>query len=110
MINLVRSHLSNPNLLVEVIVESSRLVIEAAVKVAVAARVGYKEKAALEAKAMDAAKSALEMIAIVNEETDCKDRNSKKKKKNKLKRYIPVQMLYSKSNCKTDEELARKLH
>ncbi|KAM7523961.1 hypothetical protein LguiA_013863 [Lonicera macranthoides] len=108
MINLLRSHSSNPNLSVEEMVESSRLAAEAAVKVAVAARTASEEKAALAAKAMDAAKSALEMVAIVNEETNCKDRNLKKK--NKLKRHIPVQMLYSKSNCKTDEELARKLH
>ncbi|XP_028109079.1 uncharacterized protein LOC114307845 isoform X1 [Camellia sinensis] len=110
--NLLRSHLNNPNLSPEEIVEASRSAAAAAVKVAEAARAAAEEKAAMAAKAVAAAKSALELVAAVSEESSAsRERYSKK---NKMKKHIPVQTLYNKhkpiQNCRTDEELARKLH
>uniref|UniRef100_A0A803KSP4 Uncharacterized protein n=1 Tax=Chenopodium quinoa TaxID=63459 RepID=A0A803KSP4_CHEQI len=70
-----------------------------------------EEKAAIAAKAVAAAKSALDKVASISEETSSKDKHHKK---NKLKKHVPVQLLYKKhqpvESCGTDEELARKLH
>ncbi|KAL0400716.1 UNVERIFIED_CONTAM: hypothetical protein Slati_4101500 [Sesamum latifolium] len=69
-----------------------------------------EQKAAKAAKAMAAAKTALDLVATLEEAA------SKEKclKANKMKKHVPVQALYNKnkgkSNCRTDEELARKLH
>lgn len=100
--NLLRSHLHNPNLSNDEIVAASRSAAEAAVNVAVAARTVAEEKAVIAAKAMAAAKSALELVANVSEERYLR--------KNKLKKHVPVKMLYNKKKGNTDEELARKLH
>ncbi|GMP26936.1 hypothetical protein CsSME_00003159 [Camellia sinensis var. sinensis] len=109
--NLMRSHLKNPNLSPEEIVEASRSAAAAAVRVAEAARAVAEEKAEIAAKAVAAAKSALQLVETVSEEATSKERYLKK---NKMKKHLPVQMLYNKhkraENCKTDEELARKLH
>ncbi|KAA8532075.1 hypothetical protein F0562_006783 [Nyssa sinensis] len=109
--NFLRSHLNKPNLSHEEIVEASRSAAIAAVKVAEAARAAAEEKAAIAAKAVAAAKTALELVANVSEDTAFKERYLKK---NKTKKHVPVQTLYNKQqrieNCKTDEELARKLH
>uniref|UniRef100_F6H4C9 Uncharacterized protein n=1 Tax=Vitis vinifera TaxID=29760 RepID=F6H4C9_VITVI len=108
---LLSSHLKNPSLTPEEIVEASRSAAKAAAKAAEAARAAAEEKAAIAAKAMAAAKSALELIASVSEETSSKERYLKK---NKSKKHVPVQLLYKKhqpvENYRTDEELARKLH
>ncbi|KAG2298270.1 hypothetical protein Bca4012_009474 [Brassica carinata] len=66
-----------------------------AVKIAKAARAEANEKAIIAAKAVAAAKSALELFASfpVNE------------RKNKQKKHVPVHVLYSK-----DEDLARRLN
>lgn len=110
---LLRSHLNNDNLSEEEIVEASRSAAEAALKVAEAARAAADEKAIIAAKAVAAAKSALELVANVSEDTASNERYLKK---NKLKKHVQVQMLYSNNNknrsenCKTDEELARTLH
>uniref|UniRef100_A0A5B7AJX7 Uncharacterized protein n=1 Tax=Davidia involucrata TaxID=16924 RepID=A0A5B7AJX7_DAVIN len=110
-LNLLRSHLNNPNLSPDEIVEASRSAVIAAVKAAEAARAAAEEKAAIAAKAVAAAKSALEWVVTVSEDTAFSERHLKK---NKMKKHVPVQMLYNKQqpvgNCKTDEELARKLH
>ncbi|CBI21561.3 unnamed protein product, partial [Vitis vinifera] len=66
---LLSSHLKNPSLTPEEIVEASRSAAKAAAKAAEAARAAAEEKAAIAAKAMAAAKSALELIASVSEET-----------------------------------------
>ncbi|KAI3458113.1 hypothetical protein Pfo_014776 [Paulownia fortunei] len=109
--NLLRSHLSNPNLSNEEIVEASRHAAIKAAKVAEAARANAEQKAAKAAKAVAAAKSALDLVATLSEEAANKD---KCQKKNRMKKHVPVQALYNKnkgnSNCRTDEELARKLH
>ncbi|XP_052195032.1 uncharacterized protein LOC127803064 [Diospyros lotus] len=109
--NLLRSHLNNPNISPEEIVKSSRSAAEAAIKAAEAARAAAEEKAAIAAKAVATAKSALELVANVSEEAPSKERYLKK---NKMKKHVPVRMLYNKhqrvENCRTDEELARKLH
>ncbi|KAJ9670952.1 hypothetical protein PVL29_027101 [Vitis rotundifolia] len=108
---LLSSHLKNPSLTPEEIVEASRSAAKAAAKAAETARAAAEEKAAIAAKAMAAAKSALELIASVSEETSSKERYMKK---NKSKKHVPVQLLYKKhqpvENYRTDEELARKLH
>lgn len=107
--NVLRSHLVDPNLLPDEIVEASRSAAEAAVKVAEAARAVAEEKAAVAAKAVAAAKSALDMVATFSKDTTCKERYSKKK--NKLKKHVEVEMLYNnKKNGNTDEEVARNLH
>lgn len=105
--NLLRSHLSNTNFSHEEIIEASREAAEAAARVAKAARAAAEEKAVIAAKAMAAAKKALEFVAIVDDETDCNERYSRK---NKSKKHVRVKLLYNKNNCKTDEEIARKLH
>ncbi|KAK4431455.1 hypothetical protein Salat_0907600 [Sesamum alatum] len=108
--NLLRSQLSNTNLSNEGIVEASRCAAIEAAKVAEAARAIAEQKAAKAAKAMAAAKSALDLVATLEEAA------SKEKclKPNKMKKHLPVQAFYNKNkgkfNCRTDEELARKLH
>ncbi|XP_022158290.1 uncharacterized protein LOC111024810 [Momordica charantia] len=108
--NLLSAH-SNTNLSPEEIVEASRSAAAAAVKAAQSARAAAEEKAAIAAKAVAAAKSAMDLVASISEEAACKEINLRK---NKLKKHVPVQLLYTKyqpiENCKTDEELARKLH
>ncbi|XP_021300984.1 uncharacterized protein LOC110429329 [Herrania umbratica] len=109
--NLLSSHINNPNLSPEEILEASRAAAIAAAKAAEAARAAAEEKAAIAAKAVAAAKSALDLVAALSEETVSKDRYLKK---NKLKKHVPVQLLYKKhqpiENNRTDEELAHRLH
>ena len=109
--NLLSSHSSNPNLTPEEIVEASKSAAISAAKAAEVARAAAEEKAAIASKAMAAAKSALDLVASFSEEAACKERSLKK---NKLKKHLPVQLLYKKyqpiENNRTDEELARKLH
>lgn len=109
--NLMRSHLSNPNFSNEEIVEASRCAAVKAAKVAEAARANAEDKAGKAAKAFAAAKSALDLVATLSEESANK---YKRQKKNKMKKHMPVQALYSKkkghANSRTDEEVARKLH
>lgn len=109
---LLRAHLSTDNPSQEEIVEASRSAAEVAVKVAMAARALAEEKAVIASKAMAAAKKALELVAIVDDQEtpSSPEQNSKKNK------HVEVQMLYNNKkprleNGKTnDEELARKLH
>ncbi|KAG8390337.1 hypothetical protein BUALT_Bualt01G0073100 [Buddleja alternifolia] len=104
---LLSSHLSNPSISYEEIVEASRFAAIEAAKVAEAARANAEEKAEKAAKAVAAAKSALELVA-------CLADKEKSVKKNKIKKHVPVEALYNKrkrkTNCRTDEELARNLH
>lgn len=105
------SHLYNPNLSPEEILEASRAAATSAAKAAEAARAAAEEKAAIAAKAVAAAKNALDMVAKFSEDSINKERHLKK---NKLKKHVPVQLLYKKhepiESPRTDEELARKLH
>ncbi|TKY58376.1 hypothetical protein E2542_SST15435 [Spatholobus suberectus] len=109
--HLLSCHANNPNLTPEEVVEASRAAAIAATKAAEAARAAAEEKAAIAAKAITAAKSALDLVASFSEEAVSKEKNLKK---NKSKKHLPVQLLYKKNqpieNCRTDEELARKLH
>ncbi|XP_054808354.1 uncharacterized protein LOC129310522 [Prosopis cineraria] len=109
--HLLNSHSNNPNLTHEEIAEASKSAAEAATKAAEAARAAAEEKAARAAKAVAAAKSALDLVASFSEEAISKERNLKR---NKLKKHLPVQLLYRKNqpveSCRKDEELARKLH
>ncbi|XP_051138439.1 uncharacterized protein LOC127256461 isoform X2 [Andrographis paniculata] len=110
--NLMRLHLSSDrNLSNEEIVEASRCAAIRAAEVAEAARANAEQKAAKAAKAMAAAKSALDLVASLSEEASGKEKHQKK---NKMKKHVPVQAFYNRNkrntNCKTDEELARKLH
>jgi hypothetical protein len=109
--NLLSSHSSHPNLTPEEIVEASKSAAIAAAKAAEVARAAAEEKAAIASKAMAAVKRALDLVASFSEEAACKERSLKK---NKLKKHLPVQLLYKKyqpvENNRTDEELARKLH
>ncbi|OMO55684.1 hypothetical protein CCACVL1_27084 [Corchorus capsularis] len=109
--HLSASHFNNRNLSPEEKLEASRAAAIAAAKAAEAARAAAYEKAAIAAKAIAAAKSALDLVATFSEDTVSKDRYLKK---NKLKKHVPVQLLYKKhqpiENHRTDEELARRLH
>ncbi|KAF5738088.1 hypothetical protein HS088_TW13G00983 [Tripterygium wilfordii] len=109
--NLLNSHLDNHNLLPEEIVEASKSAATSAVKAAKVARALAEEKAAIAAKAVAAAKNALDMVATFSEEAAGRERCQKR---GKLKKHVPVQLLYKKhqpvKNCRTDEELARRLH
>ncbi|GMI86303.1 hypothetical protein like AT4G35510 [Hibiscus trionum] len=105
---LMSSHLYNPNLSPEEIFEASRAAAASAAKAAETARAAAEEKAAIAAKAIAAAKDALDIVAKFSEDTD------RRLKKNKLKKHVPVQLLYKRhepvESPRTDEELARKLH
>lgn len=99
----------------EEIVEASLSALATAVKLAKEKRVVAEQKAEAAAKAISAAKDALELMAIMSEESRRKPRCMKKKKQKKKKKQVPVvQNLYNKErsveNVNTDEELARKLH
>ncbi|GLU19664.1 hypothetical protein SLE2022_359000 [Rubroshorea leprosula] len=108
---LLTSHVHDTNLSPEEILEASRSAAIAAAKVAEAARAAAEEKAAIAAKAWAAAKSALDLVASFSEEMASRDRHLRK---NKLKKHVPVQLLYKKhrpiENHRTDEDLARRLH
>ncbi|KAK7307430.1 hypothetical protein VNO77_40483 [Canavalia gladiata] len=108
---LLSSHSNNPNLTPDEVVEASKAAAVAAAKAAKAARAAAEDKAEIAAKAIAAAKSALDLVASFSDEAVSKERNLKK---NKLKKHLPVHLLYKKyqpiENCGTDEELARKLH
>ncbi|XP_042057479.1 uncharacterized protein LOC121802018 [Salvia splendens] len=105
----LRYQLSNPSLSNEQIVEDSRIAAMKAAKLAEAARANAEEKAAKAAKAVAAAKTALDLVAILSEETGNKE---KLLKKNKMKKHVTVEALYSKkkNSARTDEELAHNLH
>ncbi|RDX87166.1 hypothetical protein CR513_31402, partial [Mucuna pruriens] len=110
--NLLSSNSNNPNLTPEEVVEASKAAAVAAARAAKAARAAAEEKAEVAAKAVAAAKRALDLVASFSEDAvSSKERNLKK---NKLKKHLPVHLLYKKyqpiENCGTDEELARKLH
>ncbi|XP_042053156.1 uncharacterized protein LOC121798298 [Salvia splendens] len=107
--NALRSHLHDPSLSNEEIVEISRIAAMKAAKVAEVARANAEEKAAKAAKAVAAAKSALDLVAILSDETGNKE---KLLKKNKMKKHVTVEALYNKNKSSpgTDEELARNLH
>lgn len=108
--NTQRSQLNNLNLSSEEIVEAARIAAIEASKVAEAARAKAEEKAAKAAKAVATAKSALELVGTISGEITDKG----KFLKNKMKKHVPVEALYNNSkentNCRMDEELARKLH
>ncbi|KAK8607387.1 hypothetical protein V6N13_053126 [Hibiscus sabdariffa] len=105
---LMSSHLYNPNLSPEENLKASRAAATSAAKAAETARAAAEEKAAIAAKAIAAAKNALDIVAKISEDRD------RRLKKNKLKKHVPVQLLYKKhqpiESPRTDEELARKLH
>ncbi|KAL2927691.1 Protection of telomeres protein 1 [Bienertia sinuspersici] len=109
--NLLKSYKNGSNMSPEEIAEAAGSAASAAAKAAEAARAAAEEKASAAAKAVAAAKSALDLVASISEETSSKD---KLQKKNKLKKHVPVQLLYNRyqpvENCGTDEELARRLH
>ncbi|KAF5735881.1 hypothetical protein HS088_TW14G00010 [Tripterygium wilfordii] len=109
--NLLNSHLDNHNLSPEEIVEASKSAAISAVKAAEVARSLVEEKAAIAAKAVAAAKKALDMVATFSEEAAGKERWQTR---GKLKKHVPVQLLYKRhqpvEKCRTDEEVARRLH
>jgi len=95
----------------EEIAEAAGSAAAIAAKAAEAARAAAEEKAAIAAKAVASAKSALDLVASLSEDMSSRDKHLRK---NKLKKHVPVQLLYKKyqpvENCGTDEELARRLH
>lgn len=108
---LLKTYKNGSKLSPEEIAEAAGSAAAAASEAAHTAKAAAEEKAALAAKAVAAAKSALHLVASISVEAGSKDKNSKK---NKLKKHVPVQLLYKKyqpvENCQEDEELARKLH
>lgn len=109
--DLLKFHSGDCNRSIEEIVEASRVAAIKAVELAKAARAVAEEKAAKAAEAMAAAKSAMELVATVSGEVMDKDKYSKK---NKMKKHVPVQMLYNNKykvtkDCRMDEDLARTL-
>lgn len=109
--HLLNCHSNNPNLTPEEVAEASKKAAIAATKAAELARAAAEEKAGIAAKAVAAAKRALDLVASFSDETINKERNLKK---SKSKKHLPVQLLYKKikpiENTRKDEELARKLH
>lgn len=109
---LLSSNQENQNLSPEEIAEASRAAATAAAKAAEVARAKAEEKAVIAAKAVAAAKSALDLVASFSQEMPSKE--DRYLKKNKLKKHVPVQLLYKKhgpiGNNRTDEDLARRLH
>lgn len=103
--NMLKSHLNKSP---EEIAEVSRSAAEAADKVAKAARAAAGNKAEIAAKALAAAKSALDLFGMMSEETSSRENYLRK---NKMKRQVPVDILYNKKQrVETDEKLARDLH
>ncbi|GMH06610.1 hypothetical protein Nepgr_008450 [Nepenthes gracilis] len=102
---------NSSNMSLEEIAEAAGSAAAAAARTAEAARAAAEEKAAIAARAVAAAKTALDLVASYSEEAGNKERHQKK---NKLKKHVPVQLLYKRKqpteNCRTDEELARRLH
>uniref|UniRef100_A0A1J3JCN4 Uncharacterized protein n=1 Tax=Noccaea caerulescens TaxID=107243 RepID=A0A1J3JCN4_NOCCA len=84
--------------------QASKATAALAIKIAKAARATANEKAIIASKAVAAAKSALELFASFPAETV----KEKSPRKNKQKKHVPVQLLYSKGAA--DEDLARRLH
>ncbi|XP_039003658.1 uncharacterized protein LOC120130489 isoform X2 [Hibiscus syriacus] len=109
--NLLSSRLYNPNLSPEEIFEASRTAAITAAKAAEAARAAAEEKSAIAAKAIAAAKSALDLVATFSDDAVIKDRYLKK---NKIKKHVPVQVLYYRhqpiEKSRVDEDLAQRLH
>ncbi|GMH24534.1 hypothetical protein Nepgr_026377 [Nepenthes gracilis] len=109
--SLMESYKNGLNMSLEEITVASGSAAAAAARAAEAARAAAEEKSAIAAKAVAAAKRALDLVASYSEQRSSKERYQKK---NKLKKHVPVQLLYKKyqpvKNCRTDEELARKLH
>lgn len=102
--NLLESHMNKSP---EEIMEDSRSAVETANKVAKAARAVAENKAEVAAKTMAAAKSALNLFATMSETSS----REKYVRKNKMKRQVPVDMLYNKKQrVEHDAELARDLH
>lgn len=108
---LMKSCKNGSRMTLEEIAEAARLAAVAAAKAAAAARAAAEEKSAIAAKAIAAAKSAMDLVASFSDESGVKE---KKHKKKKLKKDVPVPLVYKKNqhseNCRTDEELARRLH
>ncbi|CAA7022054.1 unnamed protein product [Microthlaspi erraticum] len=86
--------------------QASRATAALAIKIAKAARATANEKAIIASKAVAAAKSALELFASFPAET-AKEKSPRMK--NKQKKHVPVQLLYSKGAAANDD-LARRLH
>ncbi|KAK1385484.1 hypothetical protein POM88_023219 [Heracleum sosnowskyi] len=102
--NLLESHMNKSP---EEIMEDSRSAVETANKVAKATRAVVENKAEVAAKAMAAAKSALDLLETMSEISS----REKYLRKNKIKRQVPVDMLYNKKQrVEHDAELARDLH
>ncbi|KAM7261143.1 hypothetical protein ACFE04_026618 [Oxalis oulophora] len=108
--DLINSHMKNPNMSPEELQDVTKSIVTSANKAARAARASAEKKAVIAAKAVAKAKSALDLVSSLNEEAE-----RLAKKNNKLKKHVPVQLLYKKhqpveSSGRTDEEIARKLH
>lgn len=100
-----RYSINDQNQSPEELVEAARSAAALAVKAAKAARAIANEKALISAKAIAAAKRALELVESFPQEAmsadDCKERSLKK---NKQKKHVPVDFLYSKAQLRRDEE------
>ncbi|KAL6541541.1 hypothetical protein OROGR_011027 [Orobanche gracilis] len=110
--NLLRCHLSNPNISNEEIAQASKCAAVKAAKAAEAKRANAEQKAAKAANAVAAAKIALKLVVSIEEEAAKKE---KCQKNNKMKKHVPVEALYhtkrgNNTNFRKDEEMARSLH
>ncbi|KAH9608498.1 hypothetical protein KSS87_019960 [Heliosperma pusillum] len=109
--DLLKSYKNGPNMSPEEIAIAAESAACTAARSAEAARAVAEEKAAIAAKAVAAAKTALDLVALGSEETSSR---GKHQKRNKLKKHVPVELLYNKyspiENCGADEELAMRLH
>ncbi|KAK2657643.1 hypothetical protein Ddye_010695 [Dipteronia dyeriana] len=103
--------LNSSNLSIEEIAKLAKSAAIAATKAAQEARAAAEEKAAIATKARTAVNSALALVDSFKEEPASKEKSPRK---NKLKKHVPVQLLYKKpqtaEDSNTDEELARRLH
>ncbi|KAH7566165.1 hypothetical protein ACOSP7_022501 [Xanthoceras sorbifolium] len=103
--------LNNSNLSNKEIAELAKSAAIAANKTAQDARAAAEEKAAIATKAIAEVKNALALVDSFNQEVASKEKTLKK---NKLKKHVPVQLLYKNhqtvEDSNTDEELARRLH
>ncbi|MCL7045985.1 hypothetical protein MKW94_001481 [Papaver nudicaule] len=107
----MNSNSKSSEFLSDEVVDASRSAAQAAAKAAAAAKARAAEKAAIAAKAIAVAKRALEIAASISDKANRRERLSRK---NKLKKHVPVELLYKKrrigEKAETDEDLARKLH
>lgn len=103
----MKALLNNPHSSYEEIIKASRITA----KIAVAARANAEEKAAKAARAVTAAKNALELVSAITEKVSLAEKYDRRSKSKNVQALRSRNKGWANANSNgTDEELARKLH